>query len=74
MARAQIPLLHAEPADRRVDRETILGLTDMGARVLAGAADHVTLNGINRWVGGVHLRGHHVPWRWNDATETITHA
>ena len=74
MAHAPVPLLHAEPADRPVDRETSLRLTDMGARVLAGAKDHVTLNGINRWIGGVHLRGHHVPWRWNDATETITHA
>jgi len=74
MAHARIPLLHAEPADRPVDRETSLRLTDIGARVLAGAADHLTLNGIDRWIGGVHLRGHHVPWRWNDATETITHA
>ena len=72
MAHAPVPLLHAEPADNPVDRETSLRLTDIGARVLAGAADHVTLNGVDRWIGGVHLRGHHVPWRWNDATETIT--
>jgi hypothetical protein len=74
MARARTPLLHAEPADRPVDRETSLRLTDAGALVLAGAADHVTLNGIDRWIGGVHLRGQDVPWRWNDATETITRA
>jgi hypothetical protein len=72
MAHAQVPLLHAEPASRPVGRETGLRLTDMGARVLAGAADHVTLNGIDRWIGGVHLRGHNPPWRWNDATESIT--
>lgn len=72
MAHAPIPLLHTEPPNRRVDHKTSLRLTDMGARVLAGEADHVTYNGINRWIGGVHLRGHHVPWRWNDATETIT--
>jgi hypothetical protein len=71
MARAPVPLLHAEP-ESPVHRETRLRLTETGARVLAGAADHVTLNGIDRWIGGVHLRGHHVPWRWNDATETIT--
>ena len=74
MAYAEVPLLQVEPADRPVDRETGLRLTDMGARVLAGAADHVTLNGIDRWIGGVHLRGHDVPWRWNDATETIASA
>jgi hypothetical protein len=72
MAHAPVPLLNAEPADRPVDRETSLRLTDTGVRVLAGTADHVTLNGIDRWVGGVHLRGDHVPWRWNDATEIIT--
>ena len=72
MAHAPVPLLHAEPANCPVDRETRLRLSDTGARVLAGAADHVTLNGIDRWIGGVHLRGHHPPWRWNDATETIT--
>ena len=73
MAHASVPLLHAEPAGRPVDPETSLRMTDVGARVLAGAADHVTLNGIDRWIGGVHLHGHDVPWRWNDATETITH-
>ena len=32
-----------------------LRLTESGARVLAGEADHVGLNGIDRWLGGVHL-------------------
>jgi len=22
---------------------------------------------------GEHLHGHHVPWRWDDGTETIIH-
>jgi Domain of unknown function (DUF1835) len=71
MAHASAPLLDAEPADRPVDRGTGLRLTDTGARVLAGVVDHVTLNGIDRWIGGVHLRGRHVPWRWDDGAETI---
>ncbi|GAA0437513.1 hypothetical protein Acor_49700 [Acrocarpospora corrugata] len=71
MAHAAVPLLHAEPATRPVNRGTGLHLTDTGARVLAGVADHVTLNGIDRWIGGVHLRGHRVPWRWHDGTESI---
>ena len=41
------------------------------ARVLAGDADHVRLNGIDRWIGGVHLRGRYPRWRWDDGTETI---
>jgi hypothetical protein len=71
MARAPVPLLDAEPTGRPIDRLTALRLTDAGARVLAGDADYVTLNGIDRWIGGVHLRGRHARWRWDDGTETI---
>ena len=60
-----------DPADHPVDRTTGLRLTDTGARVLAGDADQVMLNGIDRWIGGVHLRGRHVQWRWDDGTEAI---
>jgi hypothetical protein len=42
------------------------------ATVLEGRADHVSLNGIDRWIGGVHLTGTEVPWRWDEGTETIT--
>jgi hypothetical protein len=71
MAQSADPLLLTEPAGAPVDRHTGLRITDTGQRVLAGAADHVTLNGIDRWIGGVHLRGTRVPWRWNDGTESI---
>jgi hypothetical protein len=47
-----------------------LRITDAGARVLSGEADQVRLNGIDRWIGGGHLRGQ-VPWRWDDGTEAI---
>ena len=30
-------------------------VTDIGREVLAGRSDHVDLNGIDRWMGGVHL-------------------
>jgi hypothetical protein len=73
MAEGPHPLLRLDPPGRPVQRATPVHLTDAGARVLAGQADHVTLNGIDRWIGGVHLQGHHVPWRWDDGTETIIH-
>ena len=38
-----------------------LRLTETGARVLAGDADQVRLNGIDRWLGGVHLIAEPVP-------------
>jgi hypothetical protein len=72
MVHAPIPLLDAEPAGQKVDRHTRLGLTEPGGRVLAGKTDDVAQNGIDRWIGGVHLHGRRVPWRWDDGTEAIT--
>jgi hypothetical protein len=56
-----------------------LALTDTGSRVMAGEADHVALNGIDRWLGGAHLMaapastgsGPDSIWRWNDARGTV---
>ena len=50
---------------------TKLVLTDIGRRVLAGKNDHVGLNGVDRWIGGVHLRGRQVPWRWDEKIRKI---
>ena len=41
-----------------------LRITETGRAVLAGRADHVTLNGISRWLGGTFLTPAHL-WRWN---------
>jgi hypothetical protein len=67
------PLLLLDPPGRPVQRTTGVRLTSTGALVLAGQADQIALNGIDRWIGGVHLQGHHVPWRWDDGTETLVH-
>ncbi|UQZ32485.1 RNA polymerase subunit sigma [Paenibacillus sp. PK3_47] len=42
-----------------------MSLTTLGEQVLAGAADRITEQGIDQWFGGLHLQGHHVPWRWD---------
>ncbi|MGH9410779.1 MAG: DUF1835 domain-containing protein [Vicinamibacterales bacterium] len=41
-----------------------LEITETGRDVLAGRADYVRLNGIDRWLGGVHLTAAHC-YRWN---------
>ena len=69
---ARVPLLTSEPDGVPVDRQTRVRLTVDGARVLAGAADHVTLNGVDRWIGGVHLHGDEARWRWDEGTESLT--
>jgi hypothetical protein len=43
-----------------------MSLTDLGRDVLAGGVDHIRVNGIDRWIGGVHLLGKDVRWRWDD--------
>ena len=40
-------------------------ITPQGRAVLAGDADFVALNGIDRWLGGVHLMGAEAQWRWD---------
>ena len=62
----------AATPSRAVDRHTRLRLTDGRPRRCSdGRADHVSLNGVDRWVGGVHLTGRAVPWRWHEGTESI---
>jgi hypothetical protein len=41
--------------------ERTVALTEMGRFALAGSFDHVTLNGPDRWIGGVHLNARN---RW----------
>ncbi|TMR37226.1 hypothetical protein ETD85_08695 [Nonomuraea zeae] len=72
LARAPHPLLDVHPAGTPVERDSLLRLTATGARVLAGEADHVELNGVDRWIGGVHLTGRDVRWRWDEGRETLT--
>ena len=46
-------------------------LTDAGREVLAGRRDRVETLGIDRWLGGVHLRGRRVPFRWDPTARRI---
>jgi Domain of unknown function (DUF1835) len=68
LAGGRSPLLEAE---RPVGASTGVRLTDRGRAVLDGTADHVAENGIDRWIGGVHLVGDSARWRWNEGTETV---
>lgn len=49
-----------------------VSLTPMGREVLAGRADHAALNGVDRWIGGVQLRGTVPRWRWDPEARGIT--
>jgi hypothetical protein len=51
-----------------------LTLTDTGRAVLAGELDRVSHCGIDRWLGGVHLQGRCMTWRWNPDKQRIVQA
>jgi len=46
-------------------------LTSVGRAVLAGQADAVLLNGLDRWLGGTHLQGAAPAWRYDPRLETV---
>ncbi len=49
-----------------------LELTDLGRAVLAGEKDQIAVNGIDRWLGGVHLRVGLPVWRWDPERGTLS--
>jgi hypothetical protein len=75
MADAPTPVLkqsdRAEPSDAAGMLLTSFELTDDGREVLAGAQDFVVQNGIDQWLGGVHLLGPEAAWRWDRETEQL---
>lgn len=74
MAFAGSPLIHIEDPGqldskdftKNIARSSIT-ITEIGQRVVDGKADHIKLNGIDRWLGGVHLNAAEAAWRWDDA-------
>ena len=46
-------------------------ITDHGKAVLAAEQDFVISNGIDKWLGGIHLRGKESAWRWDDESRQL---
>ena len=61
---AGLPRRRRGPFDGERFRDAELELTMAGEDVLAGEADHVALNGLDRWWAGTRLYGHAV-WRFD---------
>ena len=70
LAVCEAPLLAIGDRQRPPGDRTVR-LTAMGERVLAGQEDHVRLNGIDRWIGGVHLTGGSPAWRYDERLESL---
>jgi hypothetical protein len=69
LAGGEQPLLAVEGDGDSFDRRTVT-LTEMGRFVVVGAVNALTLNGIDRWIGGVHLTDPPA-WRYDERRETI---
>ena len=72
LCRGDSPLVTIENAPDPLD--AAIALTPAGDAVRRGEADRVLLNGIDRWLGGVHLDGHDAAWRWNGSTIVGSHS
>lgn len=48
-----------------------VSITETGLRVLRGQDDYIRLNGIDRWLGGVHLSGSEAAWRWDKEAQHL---
>ena len=73
LARTSPPLLALAPPGMP-DAGTLEGsvtLTDFGRAVMAGEEDRIACCGIDRWLGGVHLHGNSVRWRWDGSRQAI---
>jgi len=51
-----------------------VAVTASGRAVLDGREDRVSLCGIDRWLGGVHLQGRSDLWRWDPQHDRVTRA
>jgi hypothetical protein len=54
----------------KIVRNARIGITGMGESVLRGDTDCVELNGIDHWLGGVHLSSDKL-WRWDETSGTL---
>ena len=77
LADASAPLLTLREGVKgvRIDSAQMLlssfEITKLGRAVLNGKEDFVTRNGIDYWLGGVHLEGDEAPWRWEEDAEEL---
>lgn len=80
LGKGSSPLLNGLPlngiADASRSNATVeymhapIELTEAGHSVLEGRSDHIALNGIDRWIGGVHLQTDNL-WRFDRETRKL---
>ncbi len=77
MSDASTPLLKLSGVDRRGAKDAAqmllssFEITQYGKAVLAGEGDFISSNGIDQWLGGVHLEGDEAQWRWEEQAQEL---
>jgi len=66
------PLTPLDYPDREYFNQKV-ALTEFGTSVLMGAANHVRHNGVDRWIGGVHLTSGACYWHSAEAGGLLDH-
>jgi len=61
----------ASPKDSAQLSGSSFRITDHGQAVLNDDEDFVRLNGIDLWLGGVHLQGNGAAWRWDEDRQRL---
>jgi len=46
-------------------------INELGKAALAGEEDFVIENGIDLWLGGIHLQGREAAWRWDEENQEL---
>jgi len=72
---ARHPLLTASPSGSDLSPEDLkratFAITEAGKRTLDGEVDFIDSNGIDTWLGGVHLTSDSTIWRWDEERSEI---
>ena len=58
------PGVQSQEAPRKQLNKCAIRITDLGKDILKGREDNLSRRGIDRWLGGVHLKGPNSVWRW----------
>jgi hypothetical protein len=77
MCTAKNPLLvgmnQSSKIGKEISMQTVFDLTEAGKAVLNGEVDQLELNGLDAWLGGVHLQDSNI-WRWDEASGRLQHS
>jgi hypothetical protein len=65
------PGILTQEVPRRALGKWTIRITDHGKDVLKGRQDSIELRGIDRWLGGVHLKSPDQVWRWDPSTSRL---